>query len=187
MQATCRFDQQSEKWNVGFGLSPVSAAQLLANEFPEIPQWMVWSMKFDPAESAIRSMLGEGISNRGKVGAWSWERVPCSYGSVGFWSSRLENPHLGVCWVGMIRVTGAKGESFLVTVPHRIRYPIGKRTPSGIGVATVGKMLEYGTPKRQPMPWMRPAFHAKKDEAAKVMADEVLKGIARLEKKLART
>ena len=125
MQATCRFDQQSEKWNIGLGLSPVSAAQLLANEFPEIPQWMVWSMKFDPAESAIRSMLGEGISNRGKVGAWSWERVPCSYGSVGFWSSRLENPHLGVCWVGMIRVTGAKGESFLVFSYVRVDMAIG--------------------------------------------------------------
>ena len=82
---------------------------------------------------------------------------------------------------------GEKGETFMVTVPRRARYPVGKRTPSGIGVATVGKMLEYGTPKRQPMPWMRPAFHAKKDEAAKVMADEVLKGIEKLEKKLART
>lgn len=82
---------------------------------------------------------------------------------------------------------GEKGESFLVTVPRRTRYPISKRTPSGIGAATVGKMLEYGTPKRQPMPWMRPAFHAKKGEAAKVMADEVLKGIEKLEKKLART
>lgn len=82
---------------------------------------------------------------------------------------------------------GERGESFLVTVPRRARYPISKRTPSGIGVATVGKMLEYGTSKRQPMPWMRPAFHAKKDEAAKVMADEVLNGIEKLEKKLART
>lgn len=85
------------------------------------------------------------------------------------------------------RRDGVKGETFIVTVPKRARYPISKRTPSGIGVATVGKMLEYGTSKRQPMPWMRPAFHAKKDEAAKVMADEVLKGIERLEKKLART
>lgn len=85
------------------------------------------------------------------------------------------------------RRDGVKGETFIVTVPKRARYPISKRTPSGIGVATVGKMLEYGTSKRQPMPWMRPAFHAKKDEAAKVMADEVLNGIEKLEKKLART
>lgn len=79
---------------------------------------------------------------------------------------------------------GEKAESYLVTVPKRARYPISRRTPSGIGVATVGKMLEYGTPKRQPMPWMRPAFHAKKGEAVQVMAEDVLKGIDKLEKKL---
>lgn len=78
-----------------------------------------------------------------------------------------------------------KGETFFVTVPKRARYPISKRTPTGIGVATVGKMLEYGTSKRKPHPWMRPAFHAKKEEAARVMVSEVEKGIARLEKKVA--
>lgn len=84
------------------------------------------------------------------------------------------------------RRDGVKGETFIVTVPKRARYPVDKRTPSGIGVATVGKMLEYGTPKRGPMPWMRPAFHAKKAEAAKVMSDAVLRGIEQLERKLAR-
>lgn len=82
------------------------------------------------------------------------------------------------------RRDGVKGETFIVTVPKRARYPISKRTPTGVGVATVGKMLEYGTPKRPPMPWMRPAFHAKKGEATKVMAEELLKGIDKLEKKL---
>ena len=85
------------------------------------------------------------------------------------------------------RRSGEKGESFLVTVPRKARYPVTPKTPSGIGVATVGKMLEYGTPKRRPMPWMRPAFHSKKGEAVKVMTDEVLKGIEKLEKKLGRT
>lgn len=79
---------------------------------------------------------------------------------------------------------GLKGETFLVTVPRRARYPITKKTPSGIGVATVGKMLEYGTPKRQPMPWMRPAFHAKKAEAVQVMQKTLLADVARLEKKV---
>lgn len=78
-----------------------------------------------------------------------------------------------------------KGETYFVTIPKRARYPISTRTPSGIDVATVGKMLEYGTSKRKPMPWMRPAFHAKKEEAAQVMATEVEKGIAKLEAKVA--
>jgi HK97 gp10 family phage protein len=78
-----------------------------------------------------------------------------------------------------------KGETYFVTVPRRARYPIDTRTPTGIAVATVGKMLEYGTSKRQPMPWMGPAFNAKKGEAADVMAAELEKGIARLERKVA--
>lgn len=83
--------------------------------------------------------------------------------------------------------TRYKGETFFVTVPRRARYPITKKTPTGVGVATVGKMLEYGTSKRKPHPWMGPAFHAKKHEAVTVMRDEVLKGIARLERKVARS
>lgn len=84
------------------------------------------------------------------------------------------------------RRDGVKGETYLVGPSRRARYPVDTRTPSGIGVATVGKMLEYGTPKRQPMPFARPAFHSKKGEAVKVMTDEVMKGIEKIEKKLAR-
>lgn len=82
------------------------------------------------------------------------------------------------------RRDGLKGETFIVTVAKRARYPVGDRNKTAIGVATVGKMLEYGTPKRQPMPWARPAFHAKKDEAVKKMAEATLKGIEKLERKL---
>lgn len=80
-----------------------------------------------------------------------------------------------------------KGETYFLTVPRRARYAITPKTPTGIGVATVGKMLEYGTSKRKPMQWARPAFHAKKQEAVTVMTDELVKGIARLERKLAKS
>ena len=79
------------------------------------------------------------------------------------------------------------GETFFVTVARSARYPVSTKTPSGIGVKTSAQMLEYGTSKRQPMPWMRPAFHSKKDEAVKVMTDELVKGIAKLEKKLSKS
>lgn len=85
------------------------------------------------------------------------------------------------------RRDGTKGETYIVGPARRTRYPIDTRTPTGINVATVGKMLEYGTPKRPPMPFARPAFHSKKGEAVQVMTDEVLKGIEKLEKKLGRT
>lgn len=79
---------------------------------------------------------------------------------------------------------GLKGETFIVTAAKRVRYPIGDRNKTAIGVSTVGKMLEYGTPKREPMPWARPAFHAKKDEAVKVMTEATLNGIEKIERKL---
>ena len=78
------------------------------------------------------------------------------------------------------------GERMFVLVPRRRRYPISKRTPSGINVALVGRMLEYGTTKRRPMPWMGPAFHAKKTEAVTTIVRELNKGIDRIVKKLER-
>ena len=80
-----------------------------------------------------------------------------------------------------------KGETYFVTIPKKARYPVDTKTPTGVGVATEGKMLEYGTSKRKPMPWARPAYHAKKEEALKVMIAETEKGVAKIEKKLAAT
>jgi len=78
------------------------------------------------------------------------------------------------------------GERMMVLIPKRRRYAVAKRTPSGISVATVGRMLEYGTEKRKPMPWMRPAFHAKKSEAVQLVVRELPRDIARVATKLAR-
>ena len=94
---------------------------------------------------------------------------------------------------------GLKGESYLVTIPRRVRYPADKRTPSGIPVAVIARIHEYGpsmTFKRGPLKgrtikykerrWARNAFHAKKGEAAEVMRDELLKGVDRVVRKLER-
>lgn len=86
------------------------------------------------------------------------------------------------------------GERMFVLVPRRRRYPITRRTPSGINVAMVGRMLEYGYDvtkrgrrfSRKPMPWMGPAFHAKKMEAVTTIVRELNKGIDRIVKKLER-
>jgi len=78
------------------------------------------------------------------------------------------------------------GERMMVLIPKRRRYPVSQRTPTGVSVATVGRMLEYGTEKRQPMPWMRPAFHAKKMEAVQLVVRELPRDIARLAAKLSR-
>ena len=87
------------------------------------------------------------------------------------------------------RRDGVKGETFSIRAPASARYPDSKRNPGGDAVQKIANILEYGGThngiRRTPHPWMRPAFHAKKDEAVQVMTDEVLKGIEKLERKLA--
>lgn len=80
-----------------------------------------------------------------------------------------------------------KGERYWVMVPKRKRYAPGGKSKSGIGVETVGQMLEYGTERLvEPKPWAGPAFHAKKLEATLLAVNEVNKGIEAVERKLAR-
>jgi len=78
------------------------------------------------------------------------------------------------------------GERMFVLIPKRKRYPFSPRTPTGISVAMVGRMLEYGTSRRQAMPWARPAFHAKKGEAVAVVVKELPAEIDKIVRKLSR-
>lgn len=79
------------------------------------------------------------------------------------------------------------GETAFVMIPRRAKYPVSKNQPRGQPVRLIGAMLEYGTSKRRPMPWMAPAFHSKKQEAMRVMVDELRKGIEAVERKIARS
>lgn len=85
---------------------------------------------------------------------------------------------------------GLKGETFTLRAPSAKRYPDSKRNPGGDAVQKIANILEYGGThngvRRDAHPWMRPAFHAKRDEAVKIMTVTVLKEIDKLEKKLAR-
>ena len=88
------------------------------------------------------------------------------------------------------------GERYFVLIPKRARYPINTRSPTGMPVAMVGRLLEYGfsTPMgedgrphhREPMPWMRPAFHSKKGESVRYVQRELPREIDKVVKKLAR-
>ena len=79
---------------------------------------------------------------------------------------------------------GLKGERFAVRV-RRKTYPeqgAGKKRTT----AQIGALLEQGTERREPMPWMRPAFESKKREAVAVFERELPRAIDRIVKKLAR-
>ena len=118
------FDNLSESWSTACGLSPVSAAKLLAHDFPDVPQWMAWNMELDCSEQALRWFVGDGMNNSGKIGKWRWERVPCSYGNVAFWSSSLKQRR-GSGWIGVLRIAGPNGESFLMFSYLRIDMTLG--------------------------------------------------------------
>ena len=75
-------------------------------------------------------------------------------------------------------------ERMMVLIPKRARYPVDQRTPTGIGVSTVGRMLEYGTSRNKPHRWMGPAFHAKKGEALDTIVRELRAGIDKAVRKL---
>lgn len=92
---------------------------------------------------------------------------------------------------------GANGEAFIVAVKtakyvgrvmNRKSKKTGKNTGKQADLRTndVLFMLEAGTERRRPMPWMRPAFEAKRDQALAVFVDETHKGLERVRKKLER-
>lgn len=78
---------------------------------------------------------------------------------------------------------GINGERFIVRVRRKL-YPgqLGR----GVTTKKVGALLEYGTERREPMPWMRPAFDTKKREAVATFARELPKKIEAVLKKLER-
>lgn len=85
---------------------------------------------------------------------------------------------------------GRNGEAFIVAVA-RTKYA-GKmiarkgRKAAELAANDVLFMLEAGTSKRRPMPWMRPAFDAKRDQALDTFVTEARKGVDRAIKKAAK-
>lgn len=87
---------------------------------------------------------------------------------------------------------GANGERYLVRVRRKV-YPdkapksnVRAKGAKNVVTSQVARLLEYGTVLRQPYPFIRPAFEAKKQEAVNTFVTETNKGIERIVKKLER-
>lgn len=74
-----------------------------------------------------------------------------------------------------------KGESMFVRVRNK-KYPSATGKP--VTTAQNARLLEYGTEKRAALPFIRPAFEAKKSEALTVFVTEINKRIAAVVRKL---
>lgn len=80
--------------------------------------------------------------------------------------------------------SGAKGERYLV----RVKRKTYARKSGGKAVTTLktAQLLEYGSSKQPAEPFIRPAFTSKASEAIKTIESELVRGVDRVVKKLAR-
>lgn len=90
----------------------------------------------------------------------------------------------------------AKGEKYLVRVPHKlVKYANTKKNQRLGRVGQYykqepptyyGRMLEYGTSKMRPHPWLRPAVKQKGQEAINVITADLTRSIDQTVTKLAK-
>lgn len=76
-----------------------------------------------------------------------------------------------------------KGERYSARI-RRKAYPSNGGKP--VSTPQVARLLEYGTEKRRPMPFIRPAFDTNKRTVVYIFTDEINKGLQRIVRKLAR-
>lgn len=76
-------------------------------------------------------------------------------------------------------------ERYIVRISNK-KYPNATgRKP--VTTAQVGRLLETGTEKRQPMPWATPGYMAKRQEALNTIVRELNAGIAKAIRKMERS
>lgn len=78
--------------------------------------------------------------------------------------------------------SGVKGERYTVRIRSGRKYPAERG--EGLTAVQVGRQLEFGTEKRQPMPWLRPAFDAKKEAALQEFSNQMNTRVTKIIKKL---
>jgi HK97 gp10 family phage protein len=82
---------------------------------------------------------------------------------------------------------GVNGEAVRVGIKRGQFYPANRQAKKEkTSAAQVGRQLEYGTEKRSPMPWLRPAFDSKKEAAVQVFVAEAKRAIEAAKKKMDR-
>lgn len=79
--------------------------------------------------------------------------------------------------------SGGNGERYLVRV-RRKAYP--NRSGKTVTTLAAAQLLEYGSSKQPAEPWIRPAFLSRAREAIETTERELLAGIDRIVRKLAR-
>ena len=79
--------------------------------------------------------------------------------------------------------SGMNGEAYRIRVRSRQAYP---RKGAKVTAWKTGHALEYGSVKQPAEPWLRPAAASRYHEAMHTMKSELIKGIDRVQKRLAK-
>jgi len=78
--------------------------------------------------------------------------------------------------------SGVKGERYTVRIRPNRNYPTDRG--ENVTAAQIGRQLEFGTEKRQPKPWLRPAFDEKKEAAVQEVSNQMNTRVTKVIKKL---
>jgi len=110
-----------------WSMSHLDAVHFLRTAVPAHQEWVCWLMDPDPVERVLSGLAGVGFQRQGQVDAyWKWERVPCEYPAVGYWTGNTGQVKFGYLWSGLLRVQGQGGEDFLIFSYLRKDERIGK-------------------------------------------------------------
>jgi len=95
------------------GMSSVEAAAFLKQEVPEVENWLCWCPVL-PLYCVALGRIPVGTQARGRIGAWSWRREPCSYPTVTYWRAERVVDRAVPDWTGLIRIRHRSGKRFLL-------------------------------------------------------------------------
>jgi len=81
---------------------------------------------------------------------------------------------------------GVNGERFVITVNYVV-HPNGnkKRRGRAFRANDAAFLMEYGTVNQQALPWLRPAFASKGEQAMQVASDDLRKRLDKIVKQMA--
>jgi len=81
-------------------------------------------------------------------------------------------------------IPGVKGERYVVRVRNK-PYEVSSGAKS-VSTPQVARLLEFGSERMQPQPWLRPAFDSKKNEALDVFSADLRRRVDVVVKRLQR-
>lgn len=95
------------------GFTPVEAVEFVKREFSKEKNWLCWTPGYVAAR-LLGKIVGKGNKTKGKIGPWSWSRIPCSYPVFNVWYGYDTDTSASDDWVGALKIRNESGEEFLV-------------------------------------------------------------------------